>query len=57
MPIGLPGMEAGKPETYEVVLFGPEVLQRYGRFLGCEPVWRDRPVGSMRFIAIAYLPT
>lgn len=38
MPIGSPGMEGGKPEIYEVVLFGPEARQSYGRFRGQEPV-------------------
>jgi hypothetical protein len=38
MPIGSPGMEGGKPETYEVVLFVSEARQSYGRFLGHEPV-------------------
>ena len=34
MPIGSPGMEGGKPETYEVVLFDPNGRRTYMRFLG-----------------------
>jgi hypothetical protein len=34
MPIGSPGMEGGKPEAYEVVLFGPGVRRSYMRFIG-----------------------
>jgi hypothetical protein len=34
MPIGSPGMEGGKPETYEVVLFEPNGRRTYMRFLG-----------------------
>jgi hypothetical protein len=34
MPIGSPGMEGGKPETYEVVLFEPNGRRPYMRFLG-----------------------
>ena len=38
MPIGSIGMEGGRPEIYEVVLFTPEGKTSYGRFL------EDRPV-------------
>jgi len=34
MPIGSPGMEGGKPEPYEVVLFGPASRRSYMRFVG-----------------------
>lgn len=34
MPIGSPGMEGGAPETYEVMLFGPQGQQSYMRFKG-----------------------
>jgi hypothetical protein len=34
MPIGSPGMEGGKPETYEVVLFEPNGWRTYMRFNG-----------------------
>ena len=34
MPIGSPGMEGGKPEAYEVVLFGPGGRRSYLRFVG-----------------------
>jgi hypothetical protein len=33
MPIGSPGMEGGKPEAYEVVMFGPSGRRSYMRFL------------------------
>lgn len=34
MPIGSPGMEGGRPEPYEVVMFGPNGQRTYLRFLG-----------------------
>jgi hypothetical protein len=34
MPVGSPGMEGGKPDTYEVVLFEPNGRRMYMRFLG-----------------------
>jgi hypothetical protein len=34
MPIGSPGMEGGKPEKYEVVLFGPNGRRIYMSFVG-----------------------
>jgi hypothetical protein len=34
MPVGSPGMEGGKPEPYEVVLFGPQERRTYMRFIG-----------------------
>src|SRR5262245_21874694 len=34
MPIGSPGMDGGKPEAYDVVMFGPDARQTYMRFLG-----------------------
>ena len=34
MPIGSPGMEGGNPETYEVILFGPDGRRAYMRFHG-----------------------
>lgn len=32
MPAGSPGMEGGEPETYDVVLFGAETRQTFGRY-------------------------
>jgi hypothetical protein len=37
MPVGSPGMEGGKPEIYQVVLFGKGSAVVYGRFLGDRP--------------------
>jgi hypothetical protein len=34
MPIGSPGMEAGQPERYDVVLFGPDIRRTYMSFVG-----------------------
>jgi hypothetical protein len=34
MPAGSPGMEGGKPELYEVVLFAPQQRRTYMRYLG-----------------------
>ena len=34
MPMGSPGMEGGKPEKYDVVLFGPDVRRTYMSFIG-----------------------
>jgi hypothetical protein len=34
MPIGSPGMEGGAPETYEVVLFGPQGRRTFARYTG-----------------------
>src|SRR5262245_55382030 len=34
MPIGSPGMEGGAPETYEVVLFGPQGRRTFARYHG-----------------------
>lgn len=34
MPVGSPGMEGGEPETYDVVLFGPDGRRPYMRFRG-----------------------
>ena len=34
MPIGSPGMEGGKPEKYDVVLFGPDGRRTYVSFIG-----------------------
>jgi hypothetical protein len=34
MPIGSPGMEGGKPEKYDVVLFGPDGRWTYMSFVG-----------------------
>lgn len=39
MPIGSPGMEGGKPEAYEVVLFGGSRRRTFMRFVG------DRAIG------------
>jgi hypothetical protein len=38
MPIGSPGMEGGKPEKYEVVLFGPDGRRTYMNFIGEQSV-------------------
>ncbi len=34
MPVGSPGMEGGRPEPYDVVLFGPSQRRIYMRFIG-----------------------
>lgn len=34
MPTGSPGMEGGKPEKYDVVLFGPDGRRTYMSFIG-----------------------
>jgi hypothetical protein len=34
MPIGSPGMEGGRPEKYDVVLFGPDGRRTYVSFIG-----------------------
>ena len=34
MPAGSPGMEGGRPERYDVVLFGPSERRVYMRFVG-----------------------
>ena len=34
MPVGSPGMEGGKPEKYDVVLFGPDGRRTYVSFIG-----------------------
>jgi hypothetical protein len=34
MPVGAPGMTGGRPERYEVVLFGPSERRIYMRFIG-----------------------
>jgi hypothetical protein len=34
MPIGSPGMEGGRPETYEVVLFGSQGRRTFARYTG-----------------------
>src|SRR6266700_6896059 len=34
MPVGSPGMEAGTPQRYEVILFGANGRQPFMRFLG-----------------------
>ncbi len=38
MPIGSPGMEGGKPEAYDVILFGKSTQSRFGRYLGDRPI-------------------
>ena len=37
MPIGSPGMEGGRPEVYDVVLFGGPAQKVFGRYLGDRP--------------------
>lgn len=34
MPIGSPGMEGGRPEVYDVMLFGDGAPRRFARFVG-----------------------
>jgi len=34
MPVGSPGMEGGRPEKYDVVLFGPDGQRTYMSFIG-----------------------
>src|SRR5262245_12955877 len=34
MPVGSPGMEGGRPEKYDVVLFGPDGRRTYMSFVG-----------------------
>ncbi len=34
MPVGSPGMEGGRPERYDVILFGPSERRIYMRFVG-----------------------
>ncbi|WP_375161144.1 DUF411 domain-containing protein [Bradyrhizobium sp. RDT46] len=36
MPIGSPGMEGGKPQRYEVVLFGADGQKPFMRFIGAQ---------------------
>src|SRR5262245_11219571 len=38
MPIGSPGMEGGRPEKYDVVLFGPNGRRTYMSFIGEQSV-------------------
>jgi hypothetical protein len=38
MPIGSPGMEGGRPEKYDVVLFGPDGRRKYMSFIGDQSV-------------------
>ena len=38
MPVGSPGMEGGKPEKYDVVLFGPNGRRTYMSFVGDQSV-------------------
>jgi hypothetical protein len=34
MPVGSPGMEGGEPETYDVILFGPQGTRVFLRYRG-----------------------
>ncbi len=38
MPVGAPGMGDGPPETYEVVLFGPEGRRTFARYRGLQEI-------------------
>jgi len=38
MPVGSPGMEGGRPEKYDVVLFGQNVRRTYMGFIGEQSV-------------------
>jgi hypothetical protein len=38
MPIGSPGMEGGRPEKYDVILFGPDGRRTYMSFIGEQSV-------------------
>jgi hypothetical protein len=37
MPIGSPGMEGGRPEAYDVMLFGNGAPKQFARFVGEKP--------------------
>ncbi|MFV0299076.1 MAG: DUF411 domain-containing protein [Hyphomicrobiaceae bacterium] len=37
MPIGSPGMEGGRPERYDVMLFGDGRARSFGSFVGDQP--------------------
>ncbi len=37
MPIGSPGMEGGRPEAYDVMLFGTGTPNRFARYIGERP--------------------
>ncbi len=37
MPAGSPGMEGGRPETYDVVAFGPGFRSTFGRYREARP--------------------
>lgn len=37
MPVGSPGMEGGKPEPYDVILFGDGSSKVFARFVGTKP--------------------
>jgi hypothetical protein len=38
MPMGAPGMEGGRPEKYDVILFSPDGQRTYMGFIGEESV-------------------
>jgi hypothetical protein len=38
MPVGSPGMEGGRPEKYDAVLFGPKGRRTYMSFIGEQSV-------------------
>jgi len=38
MPVGSPGMEGGKPQRYEVVLFGADGQKPFMRFIGAQEI-------------------
>jgi hypothetical protein len=38
MPVGSPGMEGGRPEPYDVMLFGDGTASRFARFIGVKPL-------------------
>nr|GAJ34112.1 predicted metal-binding protein [Bradyrhizobium sp. DOA9] len=38
MPVGSPGMEGGKPQRYEVVLFGSDGQKPFMRFIGAQEI-------------------
>ncbi|MBH5366584.1 DUF411 domain-containing protein [Bradyrhizobium glycinis] len=38
MPVGSPGMEGGKPQRYEVVLFGGDGQKPFMRFIGAQAI-------------------
>jgi hypothetical protein len=57
MPVGSPGMEGGRPEKYDVVLFGPNSRRTYLSFIENRPSERARRAGESRRSAWSVPPT